>query len=530
MPKFPQNIVITATSRKILFYLFLGAGIFFLGIRYNLNFFDEGVGLVGAERVLRGELPYLNFWTIYGPGGYYLFAAWMGIWGATVMSARILTAILMIFSAFVIFLLVKKHSNIRYGLMAYFASILWLSTVPFNARAIAPAILCMLITISFADEYFSSRRKDPIFIGFLCGLTTVFRHDYGMILVIGFVIVCFFLSKQKLNEDKETFFSRPIKIIIRFAVGLSIVIVPTAAFFLSQIPARILIDQLISVNFGNFTSQFKLSLPIPFYPQEMASGAILWKEILREGWEGLMAYFPFIIYVLTLLRSFKKSDFSRERRFPMASYLAIFAGIFLYSQFLRRADVEHILPTLLLSLIPFSFWSHTVHEQWKRTCSLLVVLAIISMPLFWKIKSIVAVSSPSAYSLTIAKGKGIIVGQEWGHDMEQAVRYIQAQVPVGERIFVGCSRHDRININDAAFYFLADRLPGTFYNDLPRGLATSEPIQRHGRSTNQIKAAEQRAAGSWMSTSESIIGALPNSVCIGSFRSSDFFQSVAHHS
>jgi hypothetical protein len=32
--------------------------------------YDEGLVLFGADRVLRGDVPYRDFWTLYGPASF----------------------------------------------------------------------------------------------------------------------------------------------------------------------------------------------------------------------------------------------------------------------------------------------------------------------------------------------------------------------------------------------------------------------------------------------------------------------------
>jgi len=50
--------------------------------------YDEGLVLVGADRVLRGEMPYRDFWTLYGPGSYYLLAGLFKLFGEFALVER----------------------------------------------------------------------------------------------------------------------------------------------------------------------------------------------------------------------------------------------------------------------------------------------------------------------------------------------------------------------------------------------------------------------------------------------------------
>lgn len=57
------------------------------------NFFqdrDEGVIFQGALRILRGELPYRDFFSAYTPGSYYLYALLFRVFGPSIWAPRVL--------------------------------------------------------------------------------------------------------------------------------------------------------------------------------------------------------------------------------------------------------------------------------------------------------------------------------------------------------------------------------------------------------------------------------------------------------
>src|SRR6184192_324694 len=49
---------------------------------------DEGIVLQGAARILRGEIPYRDFFSFYTPGSYYLYAGLFKIFGISLLVAR----------------------------------------------------------------------------------------------------------------------------------------------------------------------------------------------------------------------------------------------------------------------------------------------------------------------------------------------------------------------------------------------------------------------------------------------------------
>jgi hypothetical protein len=59
-------------------------------IRYVWFLGDEGVLLHGAERMLRGERIYIDFFEFLPPGGFMITEGWFGIAGISLLSARVL--------------------------------------------------------------------------------------------------------------------------------------------------------------------------------------------------------------------------------------------------------------------------------------------------------------------------------------------------------------------------------------------------------------------------------------------------------
>src|SRR5215472_12274296 len=82
---------------------------------------DEGIVLQGAERVLRGELPYRDFFTFYTPGSFYLIAFIFRVFGDSLVMARVSLAISGATCALVTYLLVRRVCS---GLIAFLMGLL----------------------------------------------------------------------------------------------------------------------------------------------------------------------------------------------------------------------------------------------------------------------------------------------------------------------------------------------------------------------------------------------------------------------
>ena len=59
-----------------------------------------------------------------------------------------------------------------------------------------------------------------------------------------------------------------------------------------------------------------------------------------------------------------------------------------------------------------------------------------------------------------------------------AARYVIEITEDDDRILSATGRHDKIFVNDLAFYFLVGRLPGTRWHQYDPGVQTSETVQR----------------------------------------------------
>ena len=90
-------------------------------LRYVWLLGDEGVLLHGAERMLRGETIYTDFFEFLPPGGFLIMAGWFAITGISLLSARILAILTIVGIAIVTYLACRqasKHSSLSAFIVA----------------------------------------------------------------------------------------------------------------------------------------------------------------------------------------------------------------------------------------------------------------------------------------------------------------------------------------------------------------------------------------------------------------------------
>ena len=72
---------------------------------------DEGILLIGAERILRGERIYADFFAYLPPAGFVMMAAWFGIAGISMLSARVFAILIIIGIACFTFMTCRRVSR-----------------------------------------------------------------------------------------------------------------------------------------------------------------------------------------------------------------------------------------------------------------------------------------------------------------------------------------------------------------------------------------------------------------------------------
>src|SRR4051812_4396531 len=83
-----QKLAFIILAEFLYCYLLIGLDIN-LGFHLGLNRIDEGFSAYGAQRILNGEIPYKDFWTIYLPAHYYFLALVFKIFGTTLWVERV---------------------------------------------------------------------------------------------------------------------------------------------------------------------------------------------------------------------------------------------------------------------------------------------------------------------------------------------------------------------------------------------------------------------------------------------------------
>lgn len=512
--------------------LLLSIGYLYGSIRIGYNIYDEGIVVYGANRILKGDIPYRDFWTMYAPGQFYTIALIFKLFGTNLFVTRIYSATINLLLVLLVYLIIKKVSGHRMGILAFILSTLWMGGWGLFHSSPTPAgTFWSLFSILFVVDFLCNKNYSSLFIGgLITGITAIFRHDIGGYTFISSTIVLIpYLYLRVSNRS----IIETIKLWGKYLGGTIIGFVPFALYFLSKVPLKDLIFDLIV-----FPAKiFPKVRDLPYPPFDFSFYSFLF-------------YFPIIIYVVVglfiLLNLFKWKALDGKE---WSIILFWILGLFFFNQARVRSDVPHLLPTIIpammllasiynskLSLICkrgeyiikalFLFISFLLTLSLYRnalrsltitvyilpivigTVLILAIYIAINLSRFFEktllgisfralslilcffillsfartevrdLRVFISFSKPGLVPSQLDRARGIYVFENQEYFLSTAIKFIQANTRPDELIFAGNSRHDRIFVNDVMFYFLSERHSATKYHELHPGLATTEEVQR----------------------------------------------------
>jgi len=461
-------------SKIILLFIIFAVVYVFIGTSGGLNIYDEAVGLLGGERVAGGELPYLDFWTMYAPGFYYLTSIVGEIFGNNIMVFRIMINLIVLVGIISILNIGRQLYQNSYGILPAFHALIWLSGYFLYGKAIPVALSLCFVSILFFIGYFKTgRSRSLIFAGLTAAIVMFFRHDFGAYLFIAQSIVLLTLSSPSRSDNQAKR-----KDIIKYWAATAAIALPLGIYFISAVGFNNLYIHLIEIPSKIFAEYRSLPIPIPFMSESASVGGQI-KEILFS----IVFYVPPIIFLITLMQliSAGKSKNENIRSIPyIIKMLIMIAGALMYSQALIRSDAEHVMPSMIFAmlLLPGIFENIKISKL-RIVLTLAASLFLMLLPSLNKAQTLSKIYlSSDSYELTADKASGVKVDAEWGKNFDAMIHFMQSEIPAEEKIYVGNYSHDRILLNDIMIYYISGRASATKYHELHPGVSTTEPVQK----------------------------------------------------
>jgi len=467
-----------------------------IGFKAKCGPYDEFLSLYGADRVLHGEMPYRDFWTMYGPAQFYLLAGFFKLFGVSTLSGRIYDALIRAGLACASFALTRLLTNNRWALAAFAAVILWLTGIYYPAYnfPVYPAMLASLISCLFFAAWLRrpADRRSLFLAGLFVSLTTIFRHDSGFYICLAEWVMLTWASRvrlpgQPVSHLLANYFRR---------LGLYM-----AAVVLIAGPVYLLV--LLRAGFSNvFYDLFYV--PAVIYPKVRRLPFIT-PDLIQQlhhpfSWDGRVAVESLIVLlpIFTIVATALALATSRRSRiFPETWQRQTFVLLFLLASLFFLKGLIRVGPVQLLQSILVCLTVLAILFGHRRQLGRSVVICLYVTALFLGVCSAATLS----HVLTFAR----VNLRDAVHPQAEDSFYRRCHVPPAlsrarcmrvepdvlaatleierrstpdQPIYVGDGRHDRIFWNDVRLYFLSGRGSVTRWYDLHPGVQTTLPIQK----------------------------------------------------
>jgi hypothetical protein len=438
--------------------------LYLLGVLYTVPLFwwpvaryDEGVLLSGAHRLLAGELPYRDFWTIYGPGQFALLAALFRVAGESLAVSRTWEIVVRALLPVLAFLIAARIANRRVAIVVWAILLVWLWQFAPTNYPVFPALAAVLgATVLLLDRRWAAA-------GVLVGVAALFRHDLGAYAALAHLLALGLVNRAGLRD---------------YALGLVALTVPAWLLLALAIPWRELVADLLTFPGTVYPLVRGLPHPLPRHELALSFGPIavafhLTPLLARV----LVAGLPLLVVGCAV------ACWRVWRRLPPGGRLGTLSLVLLAALFLRtawvRSDIAHLVPISVPLVILLTTLAAMIPRQWRlpfggaAALAGALLLALVMRGGVPRTFLLFPCSDPEMPAHLASRVGGACISA----DQAAAVVQVSALVPRADRIFVAATAHDRVLAGDASFYFLADRLPGTRYHELHPGLTTTREVQ-----------------------------------------------------
>jgi hypothetical protein len=458
-------------------FILVAAAIFCsISIKSQLNVYDEGLILTGASRVVAGDVPYRDFWTIYSPGQFWLLATLFRLFGQSVMTARLYDTAVRVALVWAIYAVtLRATASITAALLVGTILSFWLGTIGCYGYPVFPALLAATLGVLLLLEFLrSSGLSMLLWCGVALGVTVLFRVDFGVYTGIALVGTLFFERMTAPSRGGILPTASEAALLLGAA---SVVTAPALLYLLDAHALGAAWRDLIVFTLTVFPRFRRLPPPSPLSLLHPLSPSL-------HRWVDWFWFYPPIAVLAAAAFFSARAVWRRETTSTQVQASSIAAtatsllGILLLNQAAISFSEDHALPSVILALPAAAYLvCYPLATIWERRITKLgsgVALTIMSSWLLFHGAKTMKVTPPWGCYSYLERANCVALAPV----QEAAIEYVQAVTDRFEPIFVGNSRHDLIYISDPSFYFLADRPVPTPYEELHPGQATTAAVQR----------------------------------------------------
>jgi hypothetical protein len=438
---------------------------------------SAGKNVGGALRVLDGEWPYRDFWTMYAPGQFFATAGLFVVFGRDVLVQSLATVLVRAASATLVFAIARRlgASTKSSLLVTLIFAASFFETSP-ELGSYPPALLAILFALERLLAWFESQRAAHLVqSGALFGLAACFKHDVAAYSCAATAVG---LTATEWREHRAL-----LRSLGRFAAGAAAVVAPVAALLAWKCGADAWRD-LFVFPAGDFIKV--RSEPYP---------TLLPKLAPYRDW---IAHPTSLVAARDATSAFKNWALAHAPEFAAAVLAARWFHI-------RRAvDSKRFCFACIGLLAMPLYWCAAHVQQNTHFESMAIMVAIAWFALGpWTSpfarRGWVAAWSVYAIALCVPAGQDAFLALSSLHRAERLgvpgarftwishaeadvyrtiANFVRANTRPGDPIYCGVARHDAIVVGNQRWHLLCDRPFAVRYNELHPGVTDREDVEQ----------------------------------------------------
>ncbi len=425
--------------------LVLGAAVIsgFTALR-GIDPFDEGLMLQAARRIDSGQVPYRDFFWVYGPGQPYLLAAAAKLLGPSLLWWRLLRVVLDVAIATTVFLLLRRHVGRGWALAAWLGAICTMAQ-PAGPTPFPVPLLLGLVVVTILSARSVPGSRAALGAGALAGVAAWWRLDFGAAAGLA-ALACLAAAAGPAT-------TRLRHAGIAVAAGVAVGLVLHLPFAVAAGPGE-LIDSLVLTGTGG-----RGGLPIPVdYGGPLRTSSV--RELAEDGKDVLEFYAP-LSCIVGLGLAATAVAIRRGPRGPGTSAAAgltvLGAGGLAY--LLSRADVFHAQPlaAVLSALLPLAAVRILPLRAGRVASGVLAAVFAVLLAAGLANRLSALVTPPDLAAVDVPAADGVRARPAEARALERTVALLHERLAPGESTYVATRRSDVVRINNPMLYVLADR-------------------------------------------------------------------------
>lgn len=441
--------------------------------------------LNNATRILAGDVPYRDFWTMYAPGHFYLVAALFKLFGVHVWVQGVAGQLLMAIDGALLFMLTR-----RLGLAPRVAWIVGFSFVLIHwgtkeITTYEPVLMFLLLALNRVVRYAQGAGPRQLIVaGLFLGVGAWFKHDVSFHVALG-AVTGLTIGWVLAAGRRPAAWVSPIGAVARVAGGALVTALPVIAFLAWKAGPDAWYDLVVFP-----ATDFRVVRGEPYPPLWPDWGVVMSWMRHPSGLEQMlavsgtlskwvMANMPQLAFVIGAVVLVRARRTLHPAVMAVAALSLVSMGLFWASAHVQQ-NTNFSTMWVFSVLLGALAWAHAGLRPRSRTAiaSLFIVATGAFLVTPARVVAELAYFWPGQTRWDLPRASGVIVPQARYDILHPIVSFIREHVPESEAIYVGLGRHDSIVISNQNFYFLAGRPIASRHNELHPGIADLEVTQR----------------------------------------------------